>query len=126
MNVSYAVIDNFVMRTSAVGVEQEWRRRANEMSAEYKLRELDYLENYLRKHGIKYERIDKYGEDYDRHQLIVYNDTGEIVWDAICNRGSYGYSEGLLEIYGTIVRPCGDSVEGWLTADDVIERIENE
>ena len=41
------------------------------------------------------------------------------------HNGSYGYEKGLLEIYGSIVWPCGDSVEGYLTAADVIERIES-
>lgn len=90
------------------------------------MNELDKLERYLGLKNIRYERIDEeLGEYWNRHQLIIYNDAGKRVWDAICNRGSYGYSEGLLEIYGTIVRPCGDSVEGWLTADDLIERIES-
>lgn len=102
------------------------------MGAKYKLRELDYLENYLRKHGIKYERIDKeYGEYCNRHQLIVYNDAGERVWDAICQVGSYGYEQGLLEILGEKITGFrlgkdNDEVIGWLTAEDVIERIENE
>lgn len=85
--------------------------------------ELNMLEFYLRLKNIPYRRFDEGGE-YGRHQIIVYDKKGNKIWDAICHKGSYGYEQGLLEIYGTIVRPCGDSVEGWLTADDVIERIE--
>ncbi len=102
------------------------------MGTEYKMRELDYLENYLQKHGIKCERIDEeLGEYWNRYQLIVYNDAGERVWDAICQTGSYGYEQGLLEIFGEKITGLrlgkdNDKVIGWLTAEDVIERIENE
>jgi hypothetical protein len=87
--------------------------------------ELDWLEYYLSTHGFDYERTDRTASDYrDRHQIIVYRN-GVRSWDAICHKGSYGYEKGLLETYGEIVSvgESGDSVEGWLTADDVIERI---
>lgn len=86
------------------------------------MNELDKLESYLKLRNMDYTRIEESG-CLGRHQLIVY-DAGKRVWDAICHYGSYGYSRGLLEIMGTIVRPCRDRVEGWLTAEDVIERIE--
>lgn len=99
------------------------------------LTQLDWLEEYLKTNGISYVRVDLDDEDLDRHdycrvkfdhhQLIIYDERGDRLWDAICQRGSYGAEEGLLEIYGEIVNPmAGDSVEGWLTAKDVIERIE--
>ena len=87
--------------------------------------ELDKLEQYLKGKGIDYKRIDESGE-YGNHQIIVFDATENRVWDAICHRGSYGFEEGLLEIYGNLVNPeeDGDSVAGWLTAEDVIKRIE--
>ena len=89
--------------------------------------ELDKLEKYLKEHGYEYTREDFDGiPSYDiKHQIIVYKH-GERLWDAICHPGSYGYEEGLLEIYGDIVwyGVDLDSVRGWLTADDVIARIE--
>lgn len=87
--------------------------------------ELDKLEEYLRQNGIGYIRIEEEGR-YGRHQIVVYGKDGEMRWDAICHRGSYGHEEGLLEIYGDIVdyEKDGDSVVGWLTAEDVIKRIE--
>lgn len=97
------------------------------------LTELNKLEDYLKKRGMRYERFendevvgarDGIIFKLDRHQIIVPASGEEAEWDAICQRGSYGAEEGLLEIYGKIVRPCGDSVEGYLTAEDVIERIE--
>ena len=45
------------------------------------------------------------------------------MWDVICQEGSYGYHDGLLEAYGDIVDAKGE-VEGYLTAQDIIERIE--
>ena len=61
----------------------------------------------------------------DRHQICVPNQEYPI-WDAICQRGSHGYEEGLLEIYGVIVDEAidGDTVVGWLTAEDIIKRLE--
>lgn len=94
-----------------------------------RLAELNKLEDYLKEHGIEYERIDGEDTDYsiDRHQISVPNHAKK-KWDAICQYGSYGYEEGLLEIYGSLVDRAKygdtDSVCGWLTAKDVIERIE--
>ena len=98
------------------------------------LTELNKLEQYLKDHNIEYERFDedegihpsfKYiRTKFGRHQICVPNDKDR-EWDAICQFGSYGHNSGLLEIMGSIVRAdSGDSVEGYLTADDVIERIE--
>lgn len=95
--------------------------------------ELDKLECYLKEHGIWHKRIDEPAfipmiddGDVGRHQIVVYDEEGGTKWDAICQFGSYGYKEGLLEIYGNIVdeKKDGDVVVGWLTADDVIARIE--
>ena len=95
--------------------------------------ELDKLECYLKEHGIWYKRIDEPAfipmiddGDVGRHQIVVYGEESGIKWDAICQFGSYGYKKGLLEIYGNIVdeEKDGDVVVGWLTADDVIARIE--
>ena len=89
--------------------------------------ELDKLEKYLKEHGYEYRRIDEGTENYiNRHQIIVYKNDKR-VWDAICQIGSYGYEKGLLEICGTIVwrEIDGDTVRGWLTAQDVINRIEH-
>lgn len=44
-------------------------------------------------------------------------------WDAVCNDMSYGHEQGLLEVMGSIsVNP--DDVEGWLTADDILARLQ--
>lgn len=97
--------------------------------------ELDKLEEYLKEKRIKYKRFDVHEEFeseelkgltfiMDRHQICVPDGPPNSEWDAICHEGSYGYKEGLLEIYGTIVGKGEHDVEGFLTAADVIERIE--
>lgn len=46
-------------------------------------------------------------------------------WDAICHMGSYGHENGLLEVMGNAVNRCPyDSVEGFLTADEILERVD--
>ena len=95
--------------------------------------EMDKLENYLKDHGFQYERNKNIGQFLDeleitigvRDQIIVY-DNEKRDWDAICQPGSYGYEQGLLEVMGDrVVRPSdGDSVCGYLTAQDVIDRLE--
>ena len=90
--------------------------------------ELDKLEQYLKDNGIRYKRIDENADTWGRHQINVFGSDSEIAWDAICHRGSDGFEKGLLEIYGTLVdyEKDGDSVVGWLTAEDVIKRIKQQ
>lgn len=57
--------------------------------------------------------------------IICYPCMGDgCVSDAICHDGSYGRNEGLLEIMGLVdkEKTGGDSVEGWLTAEEVFRR----
>lgn len=95
-----------------------------EMNQLIRLVELDKLEFYLKGKGIPYERIDKWKDhcqnQEDTHYIVAHD------WDAICHKGSYGYTDGLLEIAGSLVdiEKDGDSVVGYLTAQDVIDRIE--
>lgn len=92
------------------------------------MHEMNTLEIYLKTHNIPYERVDKAPDSFgfDFHKITVNTADGQYLWDAICHRGSFGYEQGLLEIYGIIVdeEQDGDSVVGWLTASDVIKRIE--
>lgn len=86
------------------------------------MKQMDLLEEYLREKEIKYQR-----KDMDEgEQIIVFGDNGNRRWDAICTKYSFGREKGLLEIMGDIVdeKRVGDSVEGWLTAQDVIDRVE--
>lgn len=99
--------------------------------------ELDKLEKLLKERGIEYERLDQEKGYYqfknelsgemikvpmqmDRHEIFVPS-RENCEWDAICQEGSYGYKEGLLEIYGSIVpEENEDNVIGWLTAEEVM------
>lgn len=85
--------------------------------------ELDKLEEYLKKNNIPYKRVD---EGMRRHQILVPEEYPNVEWDAICQLGSYGYEDGLLEIMGVLVdeKKDGDIVVGYLTAEDVVKRIE--
>ena len=90
------------------------------------LTEMNELEKYLKENGFHYDRRDYKtgetvsGEPMDWHQIRVYKDDVQI-WDVVCHYGSYGSERGLLEGAGEIFH--GD-VEGWLTAADVIRKIE--
>lgn len=83
--------------------------------------EMDKLENYLVDHSYIYDRRDL--PEYEGEQIIVFNEYGR-QWDAVCHKFSMGHKDRLLEIMGTIVRSFDDEVEGYLTAEDVIKRLE--
>lgn len=56
---------------------------------------------------------------------VIYSVNGNKIADAIQHYGSYGNTENLLEIMGLLTEEeekC-DSVKGWLTADDVFNRM---
>lgn len=84
------------------------------------MKEMDKLEKYLKNNGYVYER----DAQYDGEQIIVYDNRGRRQWDAVCHCFSYGHKDGLLEIMGTIVKDKEMEVEGFLTAQDIIERLE--
>jgi hypothetical protein len=55
---------------------------------------------------------------YDGKQILCEE------WDAVIHSGSYGHTQGLLEIMGSIVKPNnGDEVEGYLTAEEILSRL---
>jgi len=58
-------------------------------------------------------------------QVLVYNDENEREWDAVCHSFSYGGDRGLIEIMGGPVEDS-DDVEGYLTADEILARIDRE
>lgn len=92
------------------------------MREEYQ-RELQLLAIGLIKRGIQFE----FREIFNGGQIIVYEKDSKIkrAWDAICHDGSYGRERGLLEVMGDLVNEeAGDGVEGYLTAKEVLERID--
>ena len=55
---------------------------------------------------------------------IGYPNFENTICDVVCFRGSYGYEQGLLEIMGLVnEEEIGDTVEGYLTATEVFQRI---
>jgi hypothetical protein len=102
--------------------------------------ELKKMENWLAENAAKYEWTFERQDikspfsgfvpglgilDNDRHQILVFDKSHNVIWDAICHNGSYGYEQGLLEISGTLVNEeeDGDTVAGFLTSEDIVERI---
>ena len=61
-------------------------------------------------------------EYYDGYQ-ICYPYKQNCISDVVCHSGTYGHEKGLLEMMGLVdEEEVGDSVEGWLTAEQVFER----
>ena len=55
--------------------------------------------------------------------VVAYPSFENRVSDAVCNSISYGRESGLLEIMGLVdEEKVGDTVEGWLTAEEVFMR----
>lgn len=90
------------------------------------MHEMRKLEIYLDDNGFYYMRI----KSPTLNQLVAVNENGEKLWDVICNKWSYGYEQGLLELSGSLVTDDdiaknGDTVVGYLTATEMIDRIKN-
>ena len=101
-----------------------------------RLKELDKLEKYIVEKGISYDRFDEAGRideetgcmlKGNKHQIYVPKRGEDWEWAVFCQNGSEGYEAGRLELYGDLVDVDkeGDMVVGFLTADDVIRRLEN-
>lgn len=62
--------------------------------------------------------------EYREGFIIGYPSLKNRVSDAVCNNMSYGRESGLLEIMGLVdeEKTGGDTVEGWLTAEEVFMR----
>lgn len=86
--------------------------------------EIKKLDEMLTQEGIEHS----IGELHDGYYIRVPNDD-KWLWDAICHSFSYGHESGLLEVMGDCLltneeRKC-DSVQGYLTAEDVMWRVHN-
>lgn len=60
------------------------------------------------------------------YNMLVRDDGLQIVadkWDVVCFTGSYGAQRGLLEAMGRVITG-NDDVEGYLTADEVLRRLD--
>lgn len=82
--------------------------------------EIEKLSDMLDNAGIPHEDMAWLGG-----KQVNYPNKENVVCDAIQNPYSYGADEGLLEIMGLVnERKVGDSVEGYLTAEEVFKRIQ--
>lgn len=103
------------------------------MSRTINLTEMNKLEEYLKEKDISYTRVDEEGHwDNDlktqlgvRHQIRFYLDDNNSEQSIVCHPYTYGYEYGLLEGLGSLFVRGDDDITGWLTAYDVIDRIEN-
>ena len=94
------------------------------------LTELDNLELFLMAEGIPYTRYDQDDKRNFKgfltkrmcHKIEV-DDPERGKWYAICHRGSWGYEDGLLEVWGDILSALSndDRPLGWMTAKGVID-----
>jgi len=94
------------------GIEHDW---------------IDREERMVPKQERKFLRSREFWRDVDfGWQIIVYRDDGERLVSAIEGWGTYGEAEDRIEIKGLLTpeESEGDSVVGWLTAEDVFARIE--
>ena len=62
----------------------------------------------------------------ERHciQAKETDEKGYPTWDFICQTGSYGGEDGLLEYWSKKMRDSGQDPDGWLTAEEVLAKIE--
>ena len=92
--------------------------------------EHDWVDRRLRVYDV-YGKLmpDLFPEGEDRGwQIVVYYPDGERMISAIEGWGTYGFKDDLIEIMGLLTPEEAehDSVIGWLTAEDVFERIKKE
>lgn len=87
------------------------------------LTEIKKLADGLMEKGIAFT-FHHFSEARMGYQIVVKDpETQKYKWDAVCHNFSYGNDEGLLEIMGDIVENDYDSVEGWLSAEDILKRL---
>ena len=77
--------------------------------------EMEKLQKWLDENHIKYERYIETGW-VNRNQILI--KTEEMELSFICHRGSYGYEQGLIEMYDFVNEP-----DGYLTAKQCISKL---
>ena len=104
------------------------------------MKEIERLHEKLIEAGIEHEWIDRTPRGYEeftrRHpgwfkgktwgwQIIIHKPDGERLVSAIEGYGTYGYEDDKIEIMGLLTPEEEEynSVAGWLTADEVFQRI---
>lgn len=77
--------------------------------------EMEKLQKWLDENGIKYERYIEDGR-FNRNQIFIKTNKKELSF--VCHYGSYGYQQGLIEMYDFENEP-----EGFLTAEKCIKKL---
>lgn len=77
--------------------------------------EMEKLQKWLDENNIKYERYIEDGK-LNRNQILIRTDKIELSF--ICHYGSYGYQQGLIEMYDFENDPIG-----YLTAKQCISKL---
>ena len=120
------------LETIVIIFSQEADKYFEERDSRKYFNEFEKLEKYLKDNDYIYERLDKVNssikdEERDYHQLIAFTKSDDM-FDVVISKSlhSYGYEKGLLELSGCLVKSKDDNSEGFLTADDIIKRLENE
>ena len=95
-------------------------------------KEMDKLIAYVYKKYAGNDNVKVIVRNYHGPQVRVCDNNGDMLWDAVCNAMSYGHEQGLIEVMEHTdnnyvlteeERSC-DNVLGWLTAEQIIERLE--
>jgi len=107
--------DEVDIHGNTFGDDEEEENEKNEEDSE-----MEKLMSALTAYNIPYETtIDCTGEGLQ----VWYPSRDDNICDVICHKYSYGGSEGLLEMMGLVPDDWGDSVQGYLTAEEVFGRI---
>lgn len=91
------------------------RKERNKRRDGTNMTEMDKLQKWLDENGIKYERIIE-KKPLERNQIYIETNYKELSF--ICQEGSYGYYQGLIEMYDFQNEPIG-----FLTAEECINKI---
>lgn len=88
--------------------------------------EIFKLKDMLQKAGIEFLFLDESFTGFQHYQIKVFEKQRQII-SVIQSDGSYGQEHDLLEIMGLLTAEEWerDGVSGYLTADNVFERIKN-
>ena len=100
------------------GILQLSRCKCGGEEADKKYKEILRLDKMLDEANIYHELF----RIWDGWGIIYYGHGDTCISDAVEHRGSYGSANDKLEIMGLVDEDCIDSVQGWLTAENVFER----
>lgn len=97
------------------------------MNTQKEIKEIEKLKIMLDKANIPYEINDDIMVINPKYKIyrVAYPSIQDIVCSAVQGYCTYGYEANLIEIQGLAQYEESDEVLGWLTAEDVFDRIYN-